>query len=151
MPRPQAILFSDSRRYVPPWKSRHSQRTCLMFVLAVGSLILQVLLPAGGAPPTALQCAVMYAVLSFAASCVTLALLDYDLRVVLATSAIGTAIVGFAMRPTLGSVISGMALNVDRTIHVGDGTIYSEADPAICHLRDGNQIESEKTGGSRNC
>jgi hypothetical protein len=68
--------------------------TCLMFVLAVGSLILQVILPAGGAPPTALQRTVMYALLSFAASCVALALLGYDLCVGLATSAIGSATVG---------------------------------------------------------
>lgn len=98
--------------------------TCLMFVLAIGWLIEQVILPAGTAPPTALQRTVMYGLLSFAAGCVALTSLGYDLRVVLATSAIGSAIVGFAMQPTLGGVISGMALNVDRTIHVGDGIVY---------------------------
>ena len=121
--------------------------TCLMFVLAVGSVILQVILPAGGAPPTALQRTVMYALLSFAASCVALALLGYDLRVVLATSAIGSAIVGFAMQPTLGSVISGMALNVDRTIHVGDGIIYGNETIQVESLNWRNVSGRRRNGG----
>ena len=121
--------------------------TCLTFVLAVGSVILQVILPAGGAPPTALQRTVMYALLSFAASCVALALLGYDLRVVLATSAIGSAIVGFAMQPTLGSVISGMALNVDRTIHVGDGIIYGNETIQVESLKWRNVTGRRRNGG----
>ena len=90
---------------------------------------------------------VWYALLSFAASCVALALLGYDLRVVLATSAIGSAIVGFAMQPTLGSVISGMALNVDRTIHVGDGIIYGNETFQVESLNWRNVSGRRRNGG----
>ena len=121
--------------------------TCLLFVLAVGWLIVQVILPPGAAPPTAFQRTVMYALLSFAAGCVALALLGYDLRVVLATSAIGSAIVGFAMQPTLGSVISGMALNVDRSIHVGDGIIYGNETVQVESLNWRNVTGRRRNGG----
>ncbi|MBV9250407.1 MAG: mechanosensitive ion channel [Acetobacteraceae bacterium] len=96
--------------------------TGLLLVLVGGRLILAMVSSEDHAP-TALQRAVMYALLSFAGLCAALAWLGYDLRTVLATSAIGSAIVGFAMQPTLGSVISGMALNVDHTITVGDGLV----------------------------
>ena len=121
--------------------------TCLTFVLAVGWLIVQVILPAGAAPPTALQQSVMYALLTFVAGCIALAALGYDLRAVLATSAIGSAIVGFAAQPTLGSVISGMALNVDRTIRVGDGIIFGNETIQVESLSWRNVTGRRRNGG----
>lgn len=123
--------------------------TCVAAVLAVGWVVLNVVRPAGAAPPTGLQRAVLYAVLGFAAGSAALSLLGFDLRYVLATSAIGSAIIGLAMQPTLSSLIAGMALSLDRTVQVGDGIVFGNETirvealnwrDVICRRRDGGAM-----------
>ncbi|NOG71292.1 mechanosensitive ion channel family protein [Roseicella sp. DB1501] len=98
--------------------------TALLAVLAGGRLVLGLGLSATlGVEPTGLQRAIAYALLTFAASAAVLASFGLDITAVLTTSAILTAAVGLAMQPTLGSLISGLALHMDRVLRVGDAVV----------------------------
>ncbi|MDJ0387311.1 mechanosensitive ion channel [Roseomonas sp. E05] len=95
--------------------------TALLVVLSGGRAVLGFGLSAGlGVEPTGLQRAIAYGLLTFIASAVVLASFGFDISAVLTTSAILTAAVGLALQPTLGSLISGVALHMDRVLHVGD-------------------------------
>ena len=91
-------------------------------VLAGGHAVLG-FIESSGVFPTGMQRVLVYAVLTFAASTTVLYALGYDLRAVLATSALLTAAVGFAMQPTLGSMIGGIALHLDRALRVDDAIV----------------------------
>jgi len=98
--------------------------TALLVVLSGGRAVLGFGLAAGlGVEPTGLQRAIAYGLLTFAASAVVLASFGFDISAVLTTSAILTAAVGLALQPTLGSLISGVALHMDRVLHVGDAVM----------------------------
>ncbi len=95
-----------------------------LVVIAASELILSRALRASGAAPTAFMRAAVYGVLTFIACFLTLRWFGLDVRTVLATSAIATAAVGFALQPTLGGVIAGLALHLDRVIRIGDGVLH---------------------------
>jgi small-conductance mechanosensitive channel len=95
-----------------------------LVVVAGAELILSRALRASGGTPTAFMRAAVYAVLTFIASFLTLRWFGLDVRTVIATSAIATAAVGFALQPTLGGVIAGLALHLDRVVRVGDGVLH---------------------------
>ncbi|MXP61781.1 mechanosensitive ion channel [Roseomonas sp. M0104] len=98
--------------------------TALLVVLSGGRAVLGLGLAAGlGVEPTGLQRAIAYGLLTFAASAVVLASFGFDISAVLTTSAILTAAVGLALQPTLGSLVSGVALHMDRVLHVGDAVM----------------------------
>jgi small-conductance mechanosensitive channel len=96
--------------------------SAMLFVTFGGWLVLS--LAASGeraAAPTGLQRVLVYGLLSFVACFAALRYFDFDLGAVLTTSAIVSAAIAFAMQPTLGSMISGIALNIDGMPRVGDG------------------------------
>jgi len=98
--------------------------TGLLFVICGGWLLVSLAASReAGAPPTGLQRVLIYALLSFVAAFVALRHFDFDLGAVLTTSAIVTAAIGFAMQPTLGSMIAGISLHIDRVPRVGDGIL----------------------------
>ncbi|HET6307661.1 MAG TPA: mechanosensitive ion channel domain-containing protein [Rhodopila sp.] len=98
--------------------------TALLCVQAGGRAILGLGVSHGlGVAPTGLQRAIAYGLLTFAASGVVLSLLGFDITAVLTTSAIVTAAVGLALQPTLASLVSGLALHVDRVVRVGDAIL----------------------------
>jgi len=84
------------------------------------------------ADPTSLQRGLVFAALSFIAAAVALAHLGFDLTTILTTSAVVTAIVGFSIQPTLGSLFSGLVL--DRVVRVGDGVLINDEDIEITSL-----------------
>jgi small-conductance mechanosensitive channel len=94
--------------------------TAVLAVMLAGKLILSMAASLTGSPATGFQRVIVYALLTFAASFATLRYFGLDLTAVLTTSAIVTAAVGFAMQPTLSSMIAGLALHADRAVHVGD-------------------------------
>lgn len=109
--------------------------TALLVVMAGGRAVLGLGLSAGlGVEPTGLQRAIAYSVLTFAASAVVLASFGFDITAVLTTSAILTAAVGLALQPTLGSLISGVALHMDRVLHVGDTIVLDGRKVEIVRL-----------------
>ncbi len=98
--------------------------TAVVAVLTGGRVVLGLGLSAAlDVEPTGLQRAIAYGMLTFAASAAVLASFGFDITAVLTTSAILTAAVGLAMQPTLGSLISGLALHMDRVLRVGDAIV----------------------------
>jgi small-conductance mechanosensitive channel len=94
--------------------------TAVLAVMLAGKLLLSLAASLTGTAATGFQRVIVYALLTFAASFATLRYFGFDLTAVLTTSAIVTAAVGFAMQPTLSSMIAGLALHADRAVHVGD-------------------------------
>jgi small-conductance mechanosensitive channel len=94
--------------------------TAVLAVMMAGALILSLTTTFTGVPPTGFQRVVIFGLLTFAASFAILRYFGVDLTAVLTTSAIVTAVIGFAMQPTLSSMVAGIALNADRALHVGD-------------------------------
>ena len=94
--------------------------TAVFAVMLASTLILSLASSLTGTPATGFQRVIVYALLTFTASFATLRYFGFDLTAVLTTSAIVTAAVGFAMQPTLSSMIAGLALHADRAVHVGD-------------------------------
>jgi small-conductance mechanosensitive channel len=74
-----------------------------------------------GVAPTGLHRVLVHAVTGLVVVYLVLNYFGFDVRALLATSAIVSAAIGFAMQPTLGSMISGIALSSDRTLRIGDG------------------------------
>jgi len=106
--------------------------TAVLAVMAAGKLILTLAASMTGMAPTGFQRVIIYALLTFASSFATLRYFGFDLSAVLTTSAIVTAAVGFALQPTLSSMIAGLSLHADRAVHVGD-----------CVLLDGEAVRIE--------
>ena len=89
--------------------------------LLTGHLLISVLFDRA---PTGFQQAVVYGVLTFVTSAFLLAHYGFDLRAILTTSAIVTAVVGLAMQPTLGTVISGLTVHATNVVRVDDGVVH---------------------------
>ena len=98
--------------------------TSFLFVTSGGWLILRLAAPRqDGVLPTGLERVLIYGALTLAATFVSLRHFNFDLGAMLTTSAIVTAAIGFAMQPTLGSMIAGIALQIDRMPRVGDAIL----------------------------
>jgi small-conductance mechanosensitive channel len=90
-------------------------------VLLLGRLVLGI----AGAQVTGFHRAVVHLLLTFLISFMVMRHFGFDLRAVLTTSAIVTAAVGFAMQPTLGTMIAGFALHLDGIVRPGDGLVHN--------------------------
>jgi small-conductance mechanosensitive channel/CRP-like cAMP-binding protein len=97
-------------------------------VLAAGIVILSLLgialfrvaLPAVGlASPRILQ-EVAVALVQLFWAFVLLRMLGWDPTAVVATSAVATAVVAFSLQDTLGNILGGLAIELERSIRVGD-------------------------------
>ncbi len=58
-----------------------------------------------------------------------------DLTGIVATSAVITAIIGFSLQDTLGNVMGGMALQMERTISVGDWVRIDQQEGQVKEIR----------------
>jgi small-conductance mechanosensitive channel/CRP-like cAMP-binding protein len=58
-----------------------------------------------------------------------------DLTGIVATSAVITAVVGFSLQDTLGNVMGGMALQMERTIRVGDWIRVDQQEGQVVEIR----------------
>lgn len=96
----------------------------ILFVMIVGqALVRHGVERMQRAEATSLQRRLVVAVLSFVAAATVLAHFGFDFRSVLVFSALITGVVGLALQPLLGSMLSGLAL--DRAIRVGDGFLLN--------------------------
>jgi small-conductance mechanosensitive channel/CRP-like cAMP-binding protein len=86
----------------------------------VGIAVFRVILPAVRMDsPRILQDVAMtiaYLVWAF----ILLRLLGWDPTTVVATSAVVTAVIAFSLQDTLGNILGGLAIQVERSLHVGD-------------------------------
>ncbi|MED5548453.1 MAG: mechanosensitive ion channel domain-containing protein [Pseudomonadota bacterium] len=124
-------LFSNS--FIPVTLQHLAIGLTAGFVaLAVAGLVLNLGLRQGlGVEPTGAQRVIVYALVTFVASAVALKFLGQNITAILTTSAIITAIVGFALQPTLGGLFSGVALQLDRHLRPGSGIVYEGEDTRI--------------------
>ena len=58
-----------------------------------------------------------------------------DLRGIVATSAVITAVIGFSLQDTLGNIMGGMAVQMERTIRVGDWIRVGEIEGRVMQIR----------------
>ena len=58
-----------------------------------------------------------------------------DLTGIVATSAVITAVVGFSLQDTLGNVMGGMALQMERSISVGDWIRVDQQEGRVVEIR----------------
>lgn len=121
--------------------------TAFLVVLVLGEAILQV----GRAlvssfETTAFQRAILYVALGLVAGAAVLAHLGINVAAVLATSALLTAIVGFALQPTLGSLIAGLSLH-GGAIRIGDGVVHG-GEPVVIHSLNWRSVVGRKADGT---
>lgn len=58
-----------------------------------------------------------------------------DLTGIIATSAVITAVIGFSLQDTLGNIMGGMALQMERTIHIGDWVRIDQQEGRVKEIR----------------
>lgn len=58
-----------------------------------------------------------------------------DLTSLVATSAVLTAVIGFSLQDTLGNVLGGLAIQLDRSIHVGDWVTLDDLNGQVVEIR----------------
>ncbi|MBV9653437.1 MAG: mechanosensitive ion channel [Acetobacteraceae bacterium] len=78
-----------------------------------------------GAAPSGFQRAGLYAVMSAVGTAAVLTHLGVNVTTVIATSATVTVIVGLALQPTLGALVSGLTLQTDRVLRIGDAIVQN--------------------------
>ena len=59
----------------------------------------------------------------------------FNVSGLIATSAVLTAVIGLALRDTLGNVIGGLSLQTDRSIHLGDWIKVGEVEGRVVDIR----------------
>ena len=84
-----------------------------------------------GKQPSALLKLVIRIVLYVGCAVVILQILGKDIAVLFTTSAIVTAIIGFALQSTLGNFFSGVALRVDQPFKIGDRIIIKNVEGIV--------------------
>jgi small-conductance mechanosensitive channel/CRP-like cAMP-binding protein len=89
-------------------------------VTLIGVIIFDVLLPAIRLQPPAILRDILLAVAYLLTAAISLMRLETGLTGVITTSAVATAVIGFALQSTFENVMGGMSLQMDRTINVGD-------------------------------
>jgi small-conductance mechanosensitive channel len=116
--------------------------TAMLFVLG-GSTLAFAFLP-GASHANALQRTLVYGVLTLAAAFVVLSHYGWDLRTGAPAMRVGTAI--SAAQPTLSSLISGVVLNIDYRLHVGDGIISGGEAVEIASIGWRNVVARKSSG-----
>ncbi len=125
-----------------------SVTTALLAVTLAGHAIVRlVLLAMYGVAPTGFQRAGLYAILGTVAGAVVLTHLGVNIIAVFATSAILTAVFGFALQPTLNGLIGGLTLHTDRVLRIGDAILHN-GNPVEVTAFNWRSVSGRKLDGS---
>jgi small-conductance mechanosensitive channel/CRP-like cAMP-binding protein len=89
-------------------------------VTVAGVVVFDIFLLWLGLRPAAILCDLILAVSYIAAALLLLSHVGVNVSGIVATSAVVTAVIGFSLQDTLGNVMGGMAIQMERTITVGD-------------------------------
>jgi small-conductance mechanosensitive channel len=100
-----------------------------------GVVLFDVLLSAIHLRPPAIVSDLLVAIAYVAAMISLLHTVGVNLTGILATSAVVTAVIGFSLQDTLGNVMGGMAVQVDRSIRVGDWIKVGENEGQVVQIR----------------
>lgn len=85
--------------------------------------------------PPAIVRDLIIAVAYIGAAISLLSLVGVNLAGIVATSAVVTAVIGFSLQDTLGNVMGGMAVQLDRSIHVGDWIRVGSEEGRVTQIR----------------
>jgi small-conductance mechanosensitive channel/CRP-like cAMP-binding protein len=99
------------------WASRFCQ--LIAFVNVAGVFVFEVLLDSLRLKPPRIMRDLLLA-LTYIVVAITILSKDVDITGIVATSAVITAVIGLSFQDTLGNMMGGMALQLERTIAVGD-------------------------------
>jgi small-conductance mechanosensitive channel/CRP-like cAMP-binding protein len=100
-----------------------------------GLLLFDVLLTAIRLRPPAIVSDLLVAIAYLVAAIALLSLVGVNLTGIVATSAVVTAVIGFSLQDTLGNVMGGMAVQLDRSIHVGDWIRVGDNEGRVITIR----------------
>lgn len=92
----------------------------MLVIRQVGLLVFRVLVPRTGAHPPRILEELLILVAYVAWILLRLSLAGLDLGSLVASTAVLTAVLAFAMQDTLGNILSGLALQLDHSVHIGD-------------------------------
>jgi small-conductance mechanosensitive channel len=120
--------------------------TALLLVLIIGRLLLAFGAALLSRDATGLQRGIIYAVVAFVVLSAVLAALGTNVTAILTTSFIATAILGLAMQSTIGGLIAGSALQLDRVLRVGD-VIVLNREPIEITSMSWRSVVGRKPGG----
>jgi small-conductance mechanosensitive channel len=101
-------------------------RIVSLFLLSIaivtlgGIIVFDILLSAVGAKPAVILCELILAISYIAAALLLLTHAGVEVSGVVATSAVVTAAIGLSLQGTLSNVMGGVAIQIDRSITVGD-------------------------------
>jgi len=100
-----------------------------------GQLVFRIVLPAVKLTPPRITEDIFVIIAYIAWFMVRLRYAGLDLGSILATSAMITAVVAFAMQDTLGNILGGLALQLDNSIEVGDWIKVDEVSGKVVDIR----------------
>lgn len=100
-----------------------------------GQLVFRILLPAVRLTPPRITEDIFVIIAYIAWFMVRLRYAGLDLGSILATSAMITAVVAFAMQDTLGNILGGLALQLDNSIEVGDWIKVDDISGKVVDIR----------------
>jgi small-conductance mechanosensitive channel len=100
-----------------------------------GELVFALVLPRVGVRSTRILQDVVVAAASLVALFSLASRAGLNVAGLVATSAVVTAVIGFALRDTLGNVIGGLALQTDRSIRIGDWIKVGEVEGRVVEIR----------------
>lgn len=105
-------------------------------VITVSSVLLfEVLMEAARLKPPRILRDLLVAFAYIILALMLLAAHGVDLSGIVATSAVITAVIGFSLQDTLGNVMGGMALQMERTISVGDWVRIDQQEGQVKEIR----------------
>ena len=100
-----------------------------------GSLLFRILLPFARLRPPRIAEDIFVIIGYIALGLVRLRYAGLDLSSILATSAMITAVVAFAMQDTLGNILGGLALQLDNSVEIGDWIKVDDISGRVVDIR----------------
>jgi small-conductance mechanosensitive channel len=92
----------------------------IAIVTLAGVILFDTVLPAVKLKPPAILCDILLAVAYVVTSAIVLLRIEHNVSGIGITSAVVTGAIAFSLQNTLANVLGGMALQMDRTIGIGD-------------------------------
>lgn len=100
-----------------------------------GLLVFRIALPRAGLTPPRITEDIFVIIAYLAWGMVRLRYAGLDLGSILATSAMITAVVAFAMQDTLGNILGGLALQLDNSVEIGDWIKVDDISGRVVDIR----------------
>jgi hypothetical protein len=107
----------------------------VVLIRMAGILVFRILLPAVRIVPARIVEDLVVTGLALAWGLVWLRLAGVDLGSLVATSAVITGVVAFSMQETLGNILGGIVLQLDRSIRVGDWIRVDDTSGLVVEVR----------------